>query len=514
MSSVLDEVVDRVEASLDVVSVMAGMKPAVLLSLDVGTSGIRAALFDEMGSEISGAQVSNRRNLSAAVDFAELDAEAIVAQVVETIDDLFAKSVHSGARIEFIAISCFWHSLIGIDSAGRATTPLLTWADTRAAQMAKNLRSKFAEREIHSRTGCRFHPSYWPAKLQWLQAERPETFKSTHLWLGLSEYLSLKLFGETATSVSMASATGVFNQHACDWDWEFVRELDIPADTLPQIRTATLQPRLVKDLALRWPALAETRLCSLIGDGAANNIGGGCSTRDRIALMVGTSGAMRVVYEGAPPSQLPPALWCYRADRTRIVVGGALSDGGGLYRWLTDSLLLDDDPETIERQLAAMEPAAHGLTVLPFWSGERSTGWSAEARGAILGLTQQTKPIHIMRAALEAVAYRFALIAQSLGTVTPQAQVIATGNALSSSPVWLQIIADVLGQPVKLCGLPEASTRGAALLGLEAVGKIGSIEEVPIPVDALFEPDMTRHALYQKGLARQQETYERLLEIN
>jgi gluconokinase len=78
----------------------------------------------------------------------------------------------------------------------------------------------------------------------------------------------------------------------------------------------------------------------------------------------------------------------------------------------------------------------------------------------------------------------------------------------------LQIIADVLGRPIGLCGLPEASTRGAALLGLEAVGKIGSIEDVSIPVDALFKPDMTRHELYQKGLQRQQETYERLLQTS
>jgi len=86
----------------------------------------------------------------------------------------------------------------------------------------------------------------------------------------------------------------------------------------------------------------------VIGDGAANNIGGGCSTRDKIALMVGTSGAMRVVYEGQPPPQLPPELWCYRADRNRVVVGGALSDGGGLYHWLTSALTLSDNPAGIE----------------------------------------------------------------------------------------------------------------------------------------------------------------------
>ena len=508
----LEEVVEGVEPLPSVVSVMAGEKTAILLSLDVGTSGVRAALFDDAGSEITGAQVNNRRNFASAPDFAELDAEAIVEQVAETIDDLLAKSLHTAGRIELIAISCFWHSLVGIDSGSHATTPLLSWADTRAAEMAKNLRSQFPECEIHARTGCRFHPSYWPAKLQWLKKERSETFKSTRRWLGFAEYLSLRLFDETTTSVSMASATGLFNQRTCSWDWDLVKELGISAETLPEIGILNTHPRLNGNFALRWPALAEARLCAVVGDGAANNIGGGCSQRDEIALMVGTSGAMRVVYEGEPPEQLPPELWCYRADRARVVVGGALSDGGGLYRWLTDSLALDDVATTIEDQLGAMEADAHGLTVLPFWSGERSTGWSPEARGGIFGLTQNTKPIELVRAALEAIAYRFALIARSLETVAPQATVVATGNALRSSPVWMQIIADVLGRPIMLSDVREASTRGAALLALEAAGKIGSIEEVAIPVEAVFEPDMSRYARYQQGLRRQQEMYERVLE--
>jgi len=113
------------------------------------------------------------------------------------------------------------------------------------------------------------------------------------------------------------------------------------------------------------------------------------------------------------------------------------------------------------------------LQFCPFWSGERSTGWSADARGGIFGLTQQTKPIELVRAALEAIAYRFALIARALEAVAPEATVIATGNALRSSPGWLQIIADVLGRPIMLGGSSEASTRGAALLALEAAGKIG-----------------------------------------
>ena len=472
-----------------------------LLSIDVGTSGVRAALFDERGAPVPGAQTRNHRVFTTLSDFAELDADQIVAEVIAAIDELLT---NFSAPIDLIAISAFWHSLIGVDAAGLPTTPLLTWADTRAARFAKQLSGDFDEREIHARTGCRFHPSYWPAKLQWLKHEHQEKFLKTRYWLGFGEYLCLRLFGELATSISMASATGLFNQRACDWDWDFVRDLGISPETLPAIKSQ-LSARMSDS---RWPTLAEARLVTIVGDGAANNIGAGCSTKDRIALMIGTSGAMRVAFAGDPPAEVAPALWSYRVDHQRVVVGGALSDGGGLVQWLTESLKID------EGEVGALEPDAHGLTVLPFWSGERSTGWSSDARGGIFDLRQKTTPVEILRATLEAIAYRFALIARALDHVAPNATIFASGNALRSSPVWLQIIADVLGRPLLFGGTAEASIRGAALIGLEAVGKIGTIEEDTIAIEQVFEPDATRHARYQQGLARQEELYNRLFRNN
>jgi gluconokinase len=462
---------------------------------------MRAAFFDDQGHEIPGAQARSRRAFTTVSDFAELDADQLIDEVIKTLDELI--TAHSGAQIELIAISAFWHSLIGIDDAGVPTTPVLTWADTRAAQFANALRSNFNELEIHARTGCRFHPSYWPAKLEWLKSEHAEKFRNTRRWLGFAEYLCLRLFGESATSISMASATGLFNQRDCDWDLDLVQALGISPDTLPEIRTG-ITSRLTESFALRWPALAEARLVTIVGDGAANNIGAGCSTKDRIALMIGTSGAMRVVFAGGPPDELSPALWSYRVCEQRVVVGGALSAGGGLLQWLTESLTAD------VTEIAELEPDAHGLTILPFWSGERSTGWSTDARGGIFGLRQKTKPVEIIRATLEAIAYRFALIARALDAVAPGATIFASGNALRSSHAWLQIIADVLGRPLMFGGTAESSIRGAALLALEAVGKIASIEEDSISVEQVFEPDMSRHARYQQGLARQEELYERL----
>ena len=474
-----------------------------LLSIDAGTSGVRAALFDECGAFVPGAQTRKHRAFTTVSDFAELNADQIVAEVITTIDELLANFT---GQIDLIAISAFWHSLLGIDADGLPTTPLLTWADTRAARYANKLRENFDEHETHARTGCRFHSSYWPAKLQWLEHEHHEKFLKTRCWLGFAEYLCLRLFGDVATSVSMASATGMFNQRESDWDWEFARRLGISPDTLLEIKSQ-LNARLTGSFASRWPALAQARLVTIVGDGAANNIGAGCSTKDRIALMIGTSGAMRVAFVGEPPVELAPALWSYRIDQQRVVVGGALSDGGGLLQWMSESLNLDRD--TLQSEVSALEADAHGLTVLPFWSGERSTGWSSDARGGILGLRQDTTPVEIVRATLEAIAYRFALIARALDRIAPNAAIVASGNALRSSPAWLQIIADVLGRPLLLGGSAEASIRGAALLALEAVGKIGTIEEDSIAIEQVFEPDLTRHARYQQGLGRQEELYDR-----
>jgi gluconokinase len=484
---------------------MSSTRPAFLLSIDVGTSGVRASLFDERGAETRSTQ-AGRSGEGALSDLAEFDPDALVGEVISTIDELLASS--NTDEIQFISISTFWHSLMGVDDEGSPTTPLLSWADTRAARLAKDLRTSFDEAAIHARTGCRFHASYWPAKLLWIRNEWPGRFAATRRWLGFGEYLCLRLFNDTVAGVSLASATGLFNQRACDWDQEFVRALDLSPDTLPRIDDET-RPRLTEEFARRWPSLAGAQLAVVAGDGATNNIGAGCSTKENIALMIGTSGAMRVVFAGDPPDELPPALWSYRATRTRVVVGGALSDGGGMFRWLRESLSLEDR-EDLESKLAALEPDAHGLTILPFWSGERSTGWSPDARGVIFGLKQETQPIEIVRAALEAIAYRFALIARALTFIAPDATIIATGNALRSSRVWMQIVADVLGRPIAIENTVEASIRGAALLALEAVGKIASIEDVSVSSAEVLHPDIVRHARYREGLARQEELYDRL----
>lgn len=510
MSNVLDEVAEVYEPSPELLSAGIGGRSAILLSLDIGTSGTRAAMFDEVGNEVPGASVRLNRKGSLGETEAT-DAHVLSEHVAETIDALFA-NYYQPAQIELIAISCFWHSLLGVDEAGAPTTPLFGWSDLRSTKAAQQLRDRFNEKAFHSITGCRFHPSYWPAKLLRIKSEAPSAYRATKRWLSFSEFLSEQLCGDSTISVSMASGTGLMNQRTCDWHEDLLKVLDVEVEKLPEIaRPGQTYIRIADRYRSRWPQLRHARLTPAIGDGAANNIGSGCTDSGKMALMVGTSGAMRVLHEGAPPHRLNSALWCYRADRNRVLVGGALSDGGNLYGWIRNSLLADYNSDAIENQLSTFEPDAHGLTLLPFWAGERSPGWALNARGSIHHLTLQTRPIEILRAAMEAVAYRFALIASSLQTFAPEAQVFASGHALRSSPVWIQILADVLGRCIIVSELPEASTRGAALLALEAAGKIQAIEDFVCPVESVTEPDMSRHARYCEGLKRQQEFYEQTM---
>jgi gluconokinase len=258
--------------------------------------------------------------------------------------------------------------------------------------------------------------------------------------------------------------------------------------------------------------LKDSRWFPAIGDGAANNIGAGCITKTKAALMIGTSGAMRVAFSGDPPKTIPAGLWCYRVDRKRLIMGGALSDGGGLYQWLKDNLRLLADDNKTEVEIAKRAPAGHGLTFLPFLAGERSTGYHENAHGGIIGLRSSTDSIDIVQAALESVAFRFAEIFDQLNKIVKIREIIASGGALRQSPVWTQIIADTLGQEMSLPDIREASSRGAVLLALETIGRIGNIAEISTPKAKPFRPNPKNRNAYADARKRHAKYYESLID--
>lgn len=475
---------------------------------------MRAALYDLAAKRLDKTFVKNERTINFTEEGgAELDAEIALGQVEQAIEDVLAKAEELSEKIEFVTASCFWHSLVGVDGDGKPLTPVLTWADTRSAKYVENLRSHFDERETHNRNGARFHPSYWTAKLLWLKNEQPDVFGKVEKWLGFADFLALRFFGEAATSVSQASGTGIFDVRRCVWDEETADFLNVKREQLPRIADNGETFVLNRQYADRWEKLKNVKWFLAIGDGAANNVGANCVGKNKAALMIGTSGAMRVIYEGEPPAEIPFGLWCYRLDWRRVIIGGALSDGGGLYRWLKDVLKLTESDDEIENQIAVSAPDSHNLTFLPFLAGERSTNWNAAARGAILGLSSATSAVEITQAALEAVAYRFAAIFDELcAGVCEIEEIIASGGALRESPIWTQVICDSLNRPMFLPDEREASSRGAVLFALEKAGKIENLTQFSTEKGQAFAPDSNKTEIYRAARQRQEMYYQKLID--
>ena len=433
-----------------------------------------------------------------------MDPEDGFTLVVEVIDELLSKTGSLKGDIAHVATCAFWHSLLGVDADLRPTTKVFGWADRQSRKYSSVLRKHFDEAEVHDRTGSRFHSSYWPAKLLWLKKEFPDIYSGTHKWISFSDLVNMRMCGDLTTSVCMASGTGLLNISTCTWDTPLLEYLKLSPKKLPEIEEAhATTTRLNAKFSKRWPRLKQADWFNAIGDGAADNLGSGCVSKSKAALMIGTSGAMRVVYRGSPPRSIPAGLWCYRVDPERTIIGGALSDGGGLYRWLRDNLRLPDDAET---EISRRPAAAHGLTFLPFFFGERSTGYQEDAAGAILGLLQSHDSVDILQAAMESVAFRFAEIYRGLQKVTKVDEIIASGGALRDSAVWTQMIADVLGRDLILSPAQESSSRGAVLLALETICKIGYIKTSS--GEEKTKHRAKYHVIYKRALRQHRAAYD------
>jgi gluconokinase len=436
-----------------------------VLAIDVGSSSVRARLFGARAEPLDELKVER---------YGGHDPDAIVELVRRVVDRR-----DDGA--DAVAASCFGHSLLSLDGAGRPLTPVLGWRDTRSAGAAEWLRRRVPDAAaVHARTGAPLHPSFWPAKLAWLAEAEPEIFRRSARFVSFSDYLYAELLGaEPASSVSMASGSGLVDLATGGWDTELLELLGVGEERLPRISD---EPHG------SWhPALF---------DGACSNFGAGCLGRHRAALMVGTSGALRLLYETERP-QPRPGLFLYRVDERRVLEGGSVSDGGNLYAWLEKTLA------GAEGSLLERDPGEHGLTFLPFLGGERSTGWDPDATGAVAGLTFDSTSLDIRQAALEGVAFRFAAIADLLPELE---EIVATGGGLLADPEWIQLMADALARPVTASAVEEASLRGAAVAVLERLG----YEADPAPLGDVFQPRATRAETYRSARAEHQRLYEEL----
>ena len=481
--------------------------PPLVVALDVGTSSVRALVFDARGKPWPGAEVHLPYRPRVTSDGgAEVDGRRLLGLVEKAVTAVVEGAGGAASRIEAVGVSTFWHGLAAAADDGRLLTPLYLWSDSRSWREALELRQSLDAEAVRQRTGCLIHPSYWPARLAWLRRQDPALWARRPRWVSIGDLLAWRLFGRPMTSLSMASGTGLMLLRERRWDGALLEALDVGEESLPEV--VECAQGLDRRHARLWPALAAVPWFTAAGDGALANLGSGCLDPTRRAITVGTSGALRVMTEADPPS-LPAGLWCYRLDARRLVVGGALSNGGNLHAWLLRTLALG--PGALESRLARMPPGGHGLTFLPLLAGERSPGYAAHASGAIAGLTSATTPEEIVRAGLEGVAIEFARVDALLDRVAPAPErLVASGAALLSSPAWMRITADAVGRRISVGAASEASSRGAAIRALEGLG-LARAEDLVEPVGRTFEPRADATRAYRSEMRRQEALYRVLI---
>lgn len=429
---------------------------ALALGVDLGTGSARAFVLDGAGRRLGGARYPY--TWSITVDGAmEADADPVVERVLAAMDTAVA-SLPNGAVVRAVGFSALWHTLLAVDDAGRPVTPVFAWSDTRAAGAAAELREELDEQRVHARTGAMLHPSYPPARLRWLRATEPGLFRRTHRWMALPEYLWLKLTGEHAVDVSMAAGSGLLDQARLDWDEQLLRAVGLTPGQLGTVvvgHEAASVPGSRVAMAERWPPLRDAIWRMPAGDGACANIGSGCHDRTRAAL-----------------------------------------------NWLERTLQLPADGAALHALLASRQPGAHGIAVLPFLAGERSPDWPLDAVATFAGVRVGHSSLDLLQAGLEAVAYRLALLRRRLRAAVPEAaDLVVSGGAIQASPAWAQLLADALGEELVVTTDAETSSRGAALLALEAAGLI-DLADASVPPSVRIGPDPGRHRLHSLALER------------
>lgn len=472
----------------------------LILALDIGTSSSRAALFDETGGRIieSTAQCSYPL-LTSGDGMAELEPSVLLAAIqqclAQTLNHARSAPALRGRRIAGVGVSCFWHSLIGTDAAGKPLTNVITWADARCRAEAAQLREAFSEEAVHARTGCMLRSSFWPAKLLWLKNKQPQVFKSVDLWMSPAEWLQKSLTGNAVCALGMATGTGLLNPTLLNWDEEIVSYCGLDATRFLPLKDEPVP--VGGPVAGDFPELAGVPWFPAIGDGAASNLGSGCTAPGLAAINVGTSAALRIMRAGER-ANAPTGLFCYRVDAHRYLVGGAVSNAGNLRAWGLKELQTGD-PASLEAALASRPGPNHGLTVLPCWTAERAPTWNEELRGSILGITQNTTGLDLFQAITEATYQRIAQIADLLVANTGETPKFLVSGGIQHSQTALQRLADILDQPVYANPEPEASIRGAAVYAMEKL----SLPIKPLQESAPLVPRREFATQYREARAKQ-----------
>lgn len=483
------------------------------VGVDVGTTNVKALAMPADLSQILAHASAPLTTLNPEPGYAEQDPAEIWNAFVQVITEVSREVAEGGHVITHVAFCTAMHSLLPIDAQGNTIGNAILWSDNRAEAQANTLRSTQADlgKAIYAETGTPLHPMIPLCKLAWLRENDPRTLRRSAHFGSIKEFLWYKLTGQFEVDYSIATATGLFNESKRQWSELALNFAGVRADQLstpvPTTHQRPYQPR---------PETAGTGLptgVSLVigaSDGCLANLGAGAIKSGTATLTIGTSGAIRQTVR-KPLRDAEVRLFCYFLDEGYYVVGGPTNNGGNVLEWVSEKLTLLDTDAVLD-EAATIPPGSDGLLFLPYLQGERAPLWDASARGAYLHVDWQHTRAHFVRAALEGVLFNLLSINDLLIHQTGPARVIHANGGFAQSDLWVQMLADMAGIPVRLNASNESGSMGAILLTMKATGVVKTLDEAAerVTFGKTFQPDLDRHTLYRKAFKLWQEAQKKL----
>jgi xylulokinase len=479
-----------------------GMVPfagvAVLVGLDVGTSGARAVAVNAEGAVVAEA-TSLYEPDSPRPGWIEQRPEDWWQAAREVIT---AVAAGVGDEIVGLGLAGQMHGSVFLDSAGEVIRPALLWNDQRTESDCAAITERVGAERLLELAGNPALTGFQAPKILWLRRQEPAAYARVATVLLPKDYVRVKLTGERATDASDASGTLLLDVRARGWSDEILDALEIPSEWLPKVYegpevTGTVRDAVADDLGLPrgLPVAAGG------GDNAAAAVGVGVVRERLISSSIGTSGVLFAHRDLlAPDPSGRVHAFCHALPGAYHLMAVTLSAGGSL-NWWRDLAGGSAGFEALVAEAAEVRPGAEGLLFLPHLTGERSPHLDPRARGAFVGLTARHGRPELTRAVMEGVvlSMRAGLdVMRALGTAVDEVR--ATGGG-ARSPLWLQLQADIYGRPIRRTAVDEGPAYGAALLAGVAPGVFSDIGAAGAGVrlsESITEPDPARARRYDE----------------
>ena len=442
-----------------------------LMGLDISTTGAKALIIDESGTVIAVANTPQPISQPQPL-WSEQNPSDWWDGISASIQAALAEAGLSGDDISAIGLTGQMHGLVLLDADGEVLRPSILWNDQRTGAQCVHMTARVGAERLLELTGNPAVTGFTAPKILWVRDEEPEAYARARQVLLPKDYIRYKLTDTYATDLAGASGTSLLNVAERAWSAEVLDALEIPAEWLPPVHEGTQVTSAISEAGAAATGLrVGTPVVGGGGDQAAGAVGMGCVTPDKIGVTVGTSGVVFAPlssYAYEPEGRLH--AFCHALPETWHFMGVMLSAAGSL-QWYKDTFAPAIDFDSLLAEAAKAPAGSQGLFFLPYLSGERTPHPDPLARGAFIGMTTRHSRGHMTRAVLEGVAFglkdSFTLIDQA-GLPAEYEVRISGGGA--KSPIWQQIIADVLAAPLVNINTTEGGAFGAAILASVAAG--------------------------------------------